>query len=314
MAYINSNQTNFIESYLDCPEPTASGPVNSECQTSKNLTWSNPGNLSQYFFVQNVNKNIVGFTFSGITNNGSSINVDLVYQQNGIQITATTFNLGVITSNTTKYHYLDFGNTVNTNGLLFLKFRIVGGTSGSIDIFLNCSATVGSREFCYQLVNTAARDLCTKCANRQTFYFPKPLTSSVLLPQNALFNFGNLYIDPELTTLAPSGYYVPYDSQSPKVIWAFTGGTPSIAYKCDDNLFACESSLSQVHQVSTDYKFNSPYLPGVTNITISGLKYSTKEYFLDLGNTDYGYFTITVSNNQNYLKNKINASILYLSP
>jgi hypothetical protein len=290
----------YVEFYLDCPSPTAAGPTDSECFTSKNVTWTNPGQQTQYFFVQSINQQLIGFTFSGITNNGSDITVDVVYARDGITITAETFSLGVITSNLTKYHYLDFGNYSPSVGIIYLKFNISGGTTGSINVFLNCQVEVGSRDFCYITLPAAARDLCTKCDNVIKLYFPRLNFPTFFAPANNLFTLGLWYTDPNLTILAPNGYYTPVGAPNPKSVYLFTGTTPQITYFCDPTQMSCDSSLAQSHNVSSDYKFSSPYIPGATNVTLSGLKYSTKDYFITFPNNNWGFLTLTVSNTQNY--------------
>ena len=293
----------YIEYYVECPPEGPPPPNNTECQTSKSISWSSPGLQSQTFFVENVNQNILSFTFSGITNNGSNISVDIVYNRSGVIITAETFNLGVITTNVTEFHFLDFGSNSLTSGIIFLKFNITGGSSGTLNTFLNCSVSVGSREFCKIPLNRAPRDLCTKCPEKVTLYFPRTSTSSGPTPSNGLFHFGCYYTDAKLVNLAPSGYYTPVDTPNPKVIWAFTGCTssiaPTIVHMCDPTKFACNTSLSQNHKVSTDYTNNSAYKL-VGDVTLNGLKFSTKDFFVDLNSTNLGYITLTVSNTQTY--------------
>ena len=292
----------YIEYYVECPPEGPPPPDNTECQTSKSTSWSSPGLQSQTFFVENVNQNILGFTFSAITNNGSSISVDVVYNRSGVIITAETFNLGVITTDVTEYHFLDFGSNSITSGIIFLKFNITGGSSGTLNTFLNCSVNVGSRDFCTVPLTTAARDLCPKCTQQITLYFPRTSTSSAPTPSNGLFHFGCYYTDAKLTNLAPAAYYTPVDTPNPKVIWAFTGCTasilPTIAHMCDPTIFACNTSLSQNHKVSTDYT-NSTYKQ-TGDYTLNGLKISSKNFFVDFNTTNLGYVILTVSNTQTY--------------
>lgn len=293
----------MIDVYLECPNPTASGPVASECGQTKSVSWSTPGQVTSYFYWEGVNKNLISFDFTGITNNGSSVEVDIVYPRNGVTITAQTLNLGVISSNTKKYHFLDFGITQQTNGLIFLKVRTTGGSTGSFSITLDCSVLVGSRLMCYQILKSAPRNLCVSCPTSVRVYYEKTSTLS-----SALFSYSTWYSDPELQTVANTGYYTPVDQPVPKTIYSFDGSALSINRYCDPTEMGCNNTLTQTNLLS-GYTNNSPYLTGTPNPPpLDGLKYSIKDTFVTLPNTDNGYVEMNISNTQSY-QQKVVASI-----
>ena len=282
------------EIYVECPPTGGGGTTTSECGNTKTISWVSAGSPETYFYVQNVNKQLISFDFKNITNNGSSVSVEVIYKRNGVSTVAQTYNFGVISANTLKYHFLDFGTTNQFDGLIILNFIVTGGSSGSIDIKLDCNVLVGTRQFCYQSIPSAQRDLCTSCTTTVRLYFQR-----TTLNDNQTFSYGTWYSDPELQTIAPNGYYRISDQSSPRTIYTFTGTTPEITYYCDPRDISCGSSYTQTHNLSA-YTFNNPYLPGTPDIKINGLKYSITDYFIKLPNTSNGVIAITVSNTQTY--------------
>jgi len=272
-----------------CPDIDGPPPTGSECGVSKNITWSNPGTVYKTFYVKNINLAMISFNFVPLSNNGSTINVSLVYPRNGTIVTAQTFNLGSLSSTTKKYHYLNFGNTAQQDGYITLQVDTVGGSSGEFIAELDCAVDVVKGDFCYQPQNTASRDLCDKCTTTQTVYWEQTDESPKLG-----FSYGPFYIDPELQTLAPYGYYRIKNTSGSFIIYLFTGGFLTRVSSCGGDEMECNNTITFSH-TKTGYTQSNPYLPGTENIPNGNLKYSVKTINVLFPNTNYGYFTLNLS-------------------
>ena len=276
---------------LTCQSNLGNSPTQTECGLTKTFSWEGTGSYDFYYYIQATNRKMISFTFTPISNNGSNISIDLIYERDGITITADTFNLGSFVSATEKYHYLNFGDTNQLDGNLTLKVTLLGGTTGSFSVNLDCNIIVGSAEFCYQNPSLAARNLCDTCVTPVRIYWERSNLSSDLT-----FSYNSWYLDSGLTIPANVGYYALVNQVEPKTIYYYDGASPSINYYCNPNAIPCGNSLTQSHTIS-EFTSDNPYIRGTKDIVTDAQKYSITETFIELPDTNPGVVELTLSHN-----------------
>jgi hypothetical protein len=74
-----------------CPTPVPTLPAQTECQTEKTVSWSSPDTFSTTFYVEGFYARNLGFIFTPLSNNGSSISVAVKYFKNGVYATQQTY-------------------------------------------------------------------------------------------------------------------------------------------------------------------------------------------------------------------------------
>ncbi len=277
----------MIDAEVYCPLPCVGCPsiVDEECGQVKNVSWSTDSTESIFFYVENINLRVIGFKFYPVSNNGSSIEVSVKYYRGSDYVTAETFNLGTLPSNTTEYHFIDLGASLPENTYIQLEITTSDGTSGEFNVELDCYVNISSRDFCYVDFFANPNDLCNKCDSTLKVYWEQDAPLSPLF-----FKYQDWYLDPKLQTRAPEGYYRLVNNTT-KQIYYFDGFTAKLNNECLCTNLECGSSATLNH-VKVDYKFSNPYIEGLKDYPVSSLKYSVKCVSVDLTSTDYGYVTV----------------------
>lgn len=284
---------------LNCPLPGGPPPSGDECNLTKTAIWSSPGTSYVNFFIQSVDDTIVSFRFTPISNNGSNITVNVIYGDNGVRTTKSTYNLGLLPSQVTKYHILNLGAGIRTNQVVSFEVITVGGTSGSFQILFDCDVDVTYRDFCYVPANRKPSDLCDTCPFIYRVYWD---TSAGNFP----FPPGEIFLDPELQTEAPLGFYR-IKEQGDTLTGPTSGVRNSfpIVYWYDGNVLTkqdvcgnyinCGESITLNH-VKGDYKFSSPYIPNVKGPKLTkNLNYSVKPVIVWFPTITHGFTTFSIS-------------------
>jgi hypothetical protein len=185
------------EVIIYCP-PTGT-TITGECSTTESLIWQEESVNYIQFFVPFVNDQLIKFDLTNIANNGSNVELDLIYYVNGVYGSVKNVDLGVITSPISLYHFLDFGTTPGVYNYITLQFTISGGTTGQIDVTLDCDVDVVSQLFCSGATFT---DACN-CEQQITIY--AEIIEDGLFP----FQGSSWFLDASLQTPVPCGNYVP---------------------------------------------------------------------------------------------------------
>jgi surface protein len=185
------------EVIIYCP-PTGT-TITGECSTTESLIWQEESVNYIQFFVPFVNDQLIKFDLTNITNNGSNVELDLIYYVNGVYGSVKNVDLGVITSPISLYHFLDFGTTPGVYNYITLQFTISGGTTGQIDVTLDCDVDVVSQLFCSGATFT---DACN-CEQQITIY--AEIIEDGIFP----FQGSSWFLDASLQTQVPCGNYVP---------------------------------------------------------------------------------------------------------
>jgi hypothetical protein len=136
------------EALLCCPVPGPPPSYEGDCGVCKEYVWTE--NTTEYsdFFLPYTNQELISLTFIPKTNNGSNIRVEVYYCNNGDCKVWESWDLGTLATTTEKFFVVDFGN--DNGGYNSIEVRVIttGGTSGSMDICLDCDVDVFFWPFC----------------------------------------------------------------------------------------------------------------------------------------------------------------------
>jgi hypothetical protein len=92
------------ELILSCPPTGGTLTTSGDCNSIKSYCWATNETGTIDYYMPRYNDILVSFDFLGVTNNGSTIVVELIYYQNGVQSIKETWNLGTLTSSTKMNH------------------------------------------------------------------------------------------------------------------------------------------------------------------------------------------------------------------
>jgi hypothetical protein len=257
------------------------------CSETYSVEWFSNGTVYAKFISQNTNLQMIAFDFEAVTNNGSTIFINLIYVKNGVSVIAQTFNLGTLPSPTRKYHFLDSGVSFYGDTELTLEIITTNGTSGEISITLDCEVDVASQDFCFVPEGINPLDSCLDCNVTKRVYWEQLFNGQ----QKLNFSYGNWYKDPELQTPADCGFYRVDGPNG--TIWRVCGAGPVFENTCQSLLFDCFGTSQRTH-TSSNYTYSNPYLPGTPNITQTPLKYSVQTSTLELEDDEPTNFDVVL--------------------
>ena len=286
-----------------CPLPGGTPPTGDECNTTKTATWSSPGTINVNFFIQTNDDTVVRFQFTPISNNGSTIIVNVIYGDNGVREVKSTYNLGLLPTTVSKYHLLDLGAGFRTNQVVTFQVTTIGGTSGSFEIFFDCDVPICFSDFCYSPPTNPPSDLCWECPTIRRLYWECPGIKQ-------FFPVGELFTDPELSIEAPVGFYRVINDSLPPVIYYYDGNKFVKQDACGV-IIDCNDSAVLEHRKG-DYKYATAKISGVpekevliTQVgvnrrgdriveqrSVKNINYSIKDVIVWFPTTNPGYTTI----------------------
>ena len=277
------------EVLLCCPLPGPPPEYSGDCGSCKTYTWSTNEIGELYFFLPYQNKELVGFEFSATSNNGSTIQVELYYCRDGVCEVRETWNLGQLASPTKKYGIIDFGSNPVYNSFE-LRITTTNGTSGSLDVCLDCDIPVMIVPFCTGF--TYNQEICD-CTGGTVALYAEEIKE---LPKEFPFNLSGYtwYTDPELQNPAPCGDYM-YDE---KIVFTYNcnDSSSTIKHICGCSTEVCSAATKNDIFLHTLYTKPNPYLPNVVNPPNHG-NYFYSEHCLNLALTNQtptaGYLKMT---------------------
>jgi hypothetical protein len=257
------------------------------CSDTNSVQWFSNGTVNIKFISQNTNLQMIAFDFEAVTNNGSTIVINLIYVRNGVSIVAQTYNLGTLSSPTRKYHFLDSGVTYYGDTELTLEIVTTNGTSGEISITLDCEVNVASQDFCFVPEGTNPLDSCLNCDVTKRVYWEQLFNGQ----QRLNFSYGNWYKDAELQTPADCGFY---RADAPNgTIWRVCGGGPVFENTCQSLQFDCFETSVRTH-TSSNYTYSNPYVSGTNTTPQNTIKYSILSSTLELENDEPTNFDVVL--------------------
>lgn len=266
------------EVLLCCPLPGPPPEYSGDCGSCKTYTWSTNEVGELYFFLPYENQQVFGFDFSANTNNGSTIVVELYYCKDGVCEVRETWNLGQLTVPTKKYAVIDFGANPVYNSFE-LRITTTNGTSGSLDVCLDCDIPVMIVPFCTGF--TYNEEICD-CTGGTTTLYAEEIKE---LPKEFPFNLSGYtwYTDPELQNPAPCGDYM-YDE---KIVFTYNcnDSSSTITHICGCSTEICDAATKNNSFIHTSFTKPNPYLPDVTNPPNHG-NYFYSEHCLNLALTN----------------------------
>lgn len=257
------------------------------CSETYSVPWLSNGTVYAKFISQNVNQQMIAFDFEAVTNNGSTIIVNLIYVRDGVSIIAQTYNLGTLSSPTRKYNFLNVGGGYFGETELTLEIVTTNGTSGEISITLDCEVDVASQEFCFVPDGVNPQDVCPNCNTTRRVYWEQTFNGI----QKLNFSYGIWYKDAELQTPADCGFY---KADTPNgTIWRVCNGGPIFEATCDSLEFQCFQTSQRTHPAS-NYTYSNPYSPGTTVTPQYTLKYSILSSTLELDDDEPTNFDVVL--------------------
>jgi hypothetical protein len=266
------------EVLLCCPLPGPPPEYSGDCGSCKTYTWSTNEIGELYFFLPYQDKRLVGFDFSANTNNGSNILVELYYCRNGVCQVWETWNLGQLTTPEKNYAIIDFGANPVYNSFE-LRITTSNGTSGSLDVCLDCEIPVMIVPFCTGF--TYNEETCD-CTGATVTLYAEEIKE---LPKEFPFNLSGYtwYTDPELQNPAPCGDYM-YDE---KIVFTYNcnDSSSTITHICGCATEVCSAATKNDIFTHTLFTKPNPYLPNVTNPPNHG-NYFYSEHCLNLALTN----------------------------
>ena len=129
-----------------CPQPD--GPSYSgDCESLKSYCWSSDTTDEILYYLPIENRFLTSFSFSGLSNNGSSITAQIVYYNSGNLQYGPLWDLGELNGTFKQYFFFNFGDSLYNNTFQ-LKITTSGGTSGCLQVYFDCSIPVLTYPFC----------------------------------------------------------------------------------------------------------------------------------------------------------------------
>jgi hypothetical protein len=276
--------------------PPVGTDLTNECGSVQEFKWTGTSTTYIQFLVVDVNKEFILIPLDYISNNGSSVNISIIYYRDNVQVTGQTWNLGNITSSRDLIHFLDFGENPGQNNYITLEITTSGGTTGQLNIGLDCSTNLVEGTFCS---GTTFLDTCD-CIDTEFFKVYALVTDG-----NVGFPFyeGVWFLDDQLTIPLPTGYYrywgdnsgiVPPDvgGRTRGLVWYYDGSTftQTLIGICNNNcaLISCSGTSTYTHN-PTGYTYINPLIETEerTNDTFIAGEYSFKQYSIHCATIEF---------------------------
>jgi hypothetical protein len=282
-------------------EGAAPDNLSHECGVTKNRTWTGNGThggLSFYLlrtklsdlkssYTYKVPKvlKLLKFIFTPISPNVGSTNVKVrvKYNVDGVLRILDEYDLGNISTQTTKYHQLLMDLNSKDNGFIMMDIITSNGTSGSINVELDCNPTLISAEFCKGF--TSSTQHCSTCPQTVTYYREKLTNSPVeglinnnISPNEPIF-VGPWYSDPYLQTEINDNQVLTLNvgDINKRIKYSYNSSTHifDIIGNCFGASYGCGGQVT-IPFILSDYTENTPYIPNTPNTKTNGLKYGIK--------------------------------------
>ena len=283
-------------------EGAAPDNLSHECGVTKNRTWTGNGThggLSFYLirtqlsnlkptYVYQIPKvlKLLKFIFTPISPNVGSTNVKVrvKYNVDGVLTILDEYDLGNISTQTTKYHQLLMDLNSKDNGFIMLDVITSNGSSGAINVELDCDPSLISTEFCKGF--TSPSQHCSTCPQTVTYYREKLPDSPIagLVNKNVTdytpFLVGPWYYDPYLQTEINDNQVLTLNvgNLNKRTKYSYNPETHKfeIIGNCFGVGYGCGSSELTIPFYLSGYTESTPYLPGTPNVNPNGLKYAIK--------------------------------------
>ena len=276
-----------------------------DCGVSKSIPWTTNGTLTNvqsfylqystfnhlvpvYVFIEPKIKKLLNFTFTPVSNNNSNITVNIKQKINGIFTIVSTQNLGTLATTTTKNITLYFDANNKDDVSLTLDVITSGGTSGSFTCTIDCNPSIISAEFCTGF--TSSSYYCTTCPTVVTLYRTKtptlPSISGITDINSGFGNFtpfqtGPWYLDSNLSTEAPTGVTYSYAVGDVSTRSTYTYDQTSHSFvlqsSCLGSVVGCSDTVNTLTHNLSGYTNSHPFLPTVSTLKSTGLKYSVQD-------------------------------------
>jgi hypothetical protein len=283
-------------------EGAAPDNLSHECGATKNLTWSGNGThsgLSFYlirtqlsdlkpsyvFKIPKVLK-LLKFIFTPISPNigSTKVKVRVKYNVDGVLRILDEYELGNISTQAIKYHQLLMDLDTKDNGFIMLDVITSDGTSGSINVELDCDPSLISAEFCRGF--TSPTQHCSTCPQTVTYYREKLPDSPIagLVNKNVTdytpFLVGPWYIDPYLQTELNSNETLTLNvgELNKRTKYSYNSTTHKFENigNCFGDGYGCGTGELTIPFYLSGYTESTPYLPGTPGVKPNGLKYAIK--------------------------------------
>ena len=282
-------------------EGAAPDNLSHECGVTKNRTWTGNGThggLSFYLirtqlsnlkptYTYKVPKvlKLLKFIFTPISPNVGSTNVKVrvKYNVDGVLRILDEYDLGNISTQTTKYHQLLMDLNSKDNGFIMMDIITSNGTSGSINVELDCNPSLISAEFCKGF--TSSSQHCSTCPQTVTYYREKLPNSPIegLINKNIIdytpFLVGPWYADPYLQTELSSNETLTLNvgELNKRTKYSYNSTTHKFENigNCFGGSYACGGQVT-IPFYGTEYTESIPYIPGTPDVKPNGLKYAVK--------------------------------------
>jgi hypothetical protein len=282
-------------------EGAAPDNLSHECGVTKNRTWTGNGThggLSFYLIRTQLSNlkpsytykipkvlKLLKFIFTPISPNIGSTNVKVrvKYNVDGVLTILDEYDLGNISIQTTKYHQLLMDLNTKDNGFIMMDIITSNGTSGSINVELDCDPSLISAEFCKGF--TSPSQYCTTCPQTVTYYREKLPNSPVEglinknLVDNTPFLVGPWYYDPFLQTEINNNEVLTLNvgELNKRTKYSYNSSTHKFENigNCFGDPYGCGGQVT-IPFYGTEYSESTPYIRGTPDVKPNGLKYAVK--------------------------------------
>ena len=273
-----------------------------ECGVTKSLTWTGNGThggLSFYlirtqlsnlrptyvFKVPKVLK-LLKFIFTPIAPNigSTKVKVRVKYNVDGVLKILDEYDLGNISTQAIKYHQLLMDLDAKDNGFIMLDVITSNGTSGAINVQLDCDPSLISAEFCKGFTDSSQH--CSTCPQIATYYREKLPKSPIvgLVNKNITdytpFLVGPWYVDPYLQTEINDNQVLTLNvgNLNTRTKYSYNSSTHKfeIIGNCFGVGYGCGPTELTIPFYLSGYTESTPYLPGTPDVKPNGLKYAIK--------------------------------------
>ena len=273
-----------------------------ECGVTKSLTWTGNGTHSGLSFylirsqlsdlkpsyvykIPKVSK-LLKFIFTPISPNigSTKVKVRVKYNVDGVLTILDEYDLGNISTQTTKYHKLLMDINSKDNGFIMLDVITSNGTSGAINVELDCEPSLIFAEFCRGF--TSSTQHCSTCPQIATYYREKLPNSPIvgLVNKNITdytpFMVGPWYVDPYLQTEISGNETLTLSIGDLKnrTKYNYNSTTHKFVHigNCFGDGYGCGTGEVTIPFNLSDYTESTPFIPETEGVKPNGLKYAIK--------------------------------------
>jgi hypothetical protein len=283
-------------------EGAAPDNLTHECGVTKNFTWTGNGThegLSFYLIrtqlsgLKSTNKykipkllKLLKFTFTPLSPNVglSNVIVRVKYNVDGVLKILNEYDLGAISTPTSIYHQLLMDSGTKDNAFILFDVITSNGTSGAINVELDCNPSLILAEFCRGF--TSSTQYCSTCPQTITYFREKlpnlPITGLINknLTDNTPFLVGPWYYDEYLQTEVNNDEIITLNvgeiNKRTKYSYNITTHNFVNQGNCLGTPYGCGSSQITIPFSVSDYTESTPYIDGTPGVKPNGLKYAIK--------------------------------------